>query len=205
MAAIMSGLVSQVAIPAVPAHSAHLQDSLVRQTWPVRLARAQAVLRGCFIDPADRHPRGVLVGRLQAAGYTAGTAEYELVGVRGCAQPGEAGTAWPAASPPTQQQRSRGERSLEGHIPSGAWRWRSQRLGGREPPLSRGHRSDGHRRVRRRRRYRGCIRVLQGQPAQEQRAHQQQHAGNRDAGPVPAVVAAGVPEQPHPDAQVTSG
>ncbi len=79
MAAIMSGLVSQVAIPAVPAHSAHLQDSLVRQTWPVRLARAQAVLRGCFIDPADRHPRGVLVGRLQAAGYTAGTAEYELV------------------------------------------------------------------------------------------------------------------------------
>jgi len=57
----------------------HLQDSLVHQTWPVRLARAQAVLRGCFIDPADRQPRGVLVGRLQAAGYTAGTAEYELV------------------------------------------------------------------------------------------------------------------------------
>ncbi len=57
----------------------HLQDSLVHQTWPVRLARAQAVLRGCFINPADRQPRGVLVGRLQAAGYTPGSAEYELV------------------------------------------------------------------------------------------------------------------------------
>jgi len=47
--------------------------------------------------------------------------------------------------------------------------------------------------------------VLHGQPGQEQRAQQQQHAGHRNAGPVPAVVAAGVPEQPHPDAQVTGG
>jgi len=57
----------------------HIQGGLVHQTWPVRLARAQAVLRGCFTDPADSQPRGVLVGRLQAAGYTAGSAEYELV------------------------------------------------------------------------------------------------------------------------------
>ncbi len=57
----------------------HIQDGLVHQTWPVRLARAQAVLRGCFTDPADTQPRGVLLGRLQAAGYTAGSAEYELV------------------------------------------------------------------------------------------------------------------------------
>ncbi len=57
----------------------HLQGGLVHQSRPVRLARAQVVLRGCFTDPADSQPRGVLVGRLQAAGYTAGTAEYELV------------------------------------------------------------------------------------------------------------------------------
>jgi len=57
----------------------HIQGGLVHQTWPVRLARAQAVLRGCFTDPADTQPRGVLVGRLQAAGYTVGSAEYELV------------------------------------------------------------------------------------------------------------------------------
>jgi len=57
----------------------HLQGGLVHQIRPVRLARAQVVLRGCFTDPADSQPRGVLVGRLQAAGYTAGSAEYELV------------------------------------------------------------------------------------------------------------------------------
>ncbi len=57
----------------------HIQGGLVHQTWPVRLARAQAVLRGCFTDPVDSQPRGVLVGRLQAADYTAGSAEYELV------------------------------------------------------------------------------------------------------------------------------
>jgi len=51
----------------------------VHQTWPVRLARAQAVLRGCFTDQADTQPRGVLLGRLQAGGYTAGSAECELV------------------------------------------------------------------------------------------------------------------------------
>jgi len=57
----------------------HLQGGLVHQSWPVRLSRAQVVLRGCFTDPADSQPRGVLVGALQAAGYTAGSAEYELV------------------------------------------------------------------------------------------------------------------------------
>jgi len=57
----------------------HLQDGLVHQSRPVRLSRAQAVLRGCFTDPADSQPRGVLVGALQAAGYTPGSAEYELV------------------------------------------------------------------------------------------------------------------------------
>jgi len=68
-----------------------------------------------------------------------------------------------------------------------------------------GHLSDEHRRARRRRRYRGCDRVLHGQPGQERRAHQQQYAGDRDAGLVPAVVAAGVPEQPYPDVPVTGG
>jgi len=57
----------------------HIQGGLVHQSWPVRLARAQAVLRGCFTDRADTQPRGVLAGRLQAAGYTPGSAEYELV------------------------------------------------------------------------------------------------------------------------------
>ncbi len=57
----------------------HLQGGLVHQIRPVRLARAQAVLRGCFTGPADSQPRGVLVGALQAAGYTPGSAEYELV------------------------------------------------------------------------------------------------------------------------------
>ena len=57
----------------------HLQGGLVHQSWPVRLSRAQVVLRGCFTNPADTQPRGVLVGALQAAGYTAGSAEYELV------------------------------------------------------------------------------------------------------------------------------
>jgi len=56
-----------------------IQGGLVHQIWPVRLARAQVVLRGCFTNPADTQPRGVLVSRLQAAGYTAGSAEYELV------------------------------------------------------------------------------------------------------------------------------
>jgi len=56
-----------------------VQGGLVHQTQPVQLARAQVVLHGCFTDPADIQPRGVLVGRLQAAGYTAGSAEYELV------------------------------------------------------------------------------------------------------------------------------
>ncbi len=51
----------------------------MHQTWPGRLSRAQAVLRGCFTDQADTQPRGVLVGRLQTAGYTTGSAEYELV------------------------------------------------------------------------------------------------------------------------------
>jgi len=57
----------------------HIQGGLVQPTQPVQLARAQAVLRDCFTDPADSQPRGVLAGRLQPAGYTAGTAEYELV------------------------------------------------------------------------------------------------------------------------------
>jgi len=57
----------------------HLQGGLVHQSQPVRLARAQAVLRGCFTSPADSQARAVLAGRLQAAGYTAGSAEYELV------------------------------------------------------------------------------------------------------------------------------
>jgi len=57
----------------------HIRGGLVHQSRPVRLARAQAVLRGCFTDPADSQPRGVLLGRLQAAGYTVGSAEYELV------------------------------------------------------------------------------------------------------------------------------
>ena len=57
----------------------HIQAGLVHQSQPVQLARAQAVLRGCFTAPADSQPCGVLVDRLQAAGYTAGTAEYELV------------------------------------------------------------------------------------------------------------------------------
>jgi len=56
-----------------------IRGGLVHQSWPVRLARAQVVLRGCFTDPADTQPRGMLVGRLQAAGYTSGTAMYELV------------------------------------------------------------------------------------------------------------------------------
>jgi len=57
----------------------HIQGGLVHQSWPVRLSRAQVVLRGCFVGPADSQPRGVLVGALQVAGYTAGSAEYELV------------------------------------------------------------------------------------------------------------------------------
>jgi len=57
----------------------HLQDGLVNQIRPVQLARAQVVLRGCFTDQADTQPRGVMLGRLQAAGYTAGSAKYELV------------------------------------------------------------------------------------------------------------------------------
>jgi len=57
----------------------HLQGGLVDQSRSVQLARAQAVLRDCFTDPADCQPRGVLVGRLKAAGYTPGSAEYELV------------------------------------------------------------------------------------------------------------------------------
>jgi len=31
----------------------HIQGGLAHQTWPVRLALAQAVLRGCFTDQAD--------------------------------------------------------------------------------------------------------------------------------------------------------
>ncbi len=113
-----------------------------------------------------------------------------------------------AASTTTQQRRSSDRPRPEGPRPLGClwwWWWRRRRLGGREPALSRGHRSDKYRRVRRRRRHRGCSRVLQGQPGQEQRAHQQQHPGHWDVGLVPAVVAAGVLEQPHPDTQVTGG
>jgi len=53
----------------------HIQAGLVHQSRPVQLPRAQAVLPGYFTDPADSQPRGVLLGRLQAAGYTAGTAK----------------------------------------------------------------------------------------------------------------------------------
>lgn len=69
----------QLAVWAACQPGLHLQGGLVHQSRPVRLSRAQAVLRGCFTDPADSQPRGVLLGRLQAAGYTAGSAEYELV------------------------------------------------------------------------------------------------------------------------------